>query len=96
MFGRPPKAQRVIQFIVQDSYAHAYIIEAQGWMWKKEIPLEEMREMGFLWPLLQQTIADLPSKERIEFLSFIGRTMDGKQTFSKFLEIKREIHGDDK
>ncbi len=62
-------------------------------MWKKKIPREEMSSV----PLpVQGMIADLPSKERIETLSFIGRTLDGRQTYSKFFEIKREIHGDDK
>lgn len=40
-------------------------------------------------------IAKLPAQERIEVLTFTGRSMDGKFYKQQIFEIKRQIHGDD-
>lgn len=93
IFGRPVRPERMIRYLITVSSPQAYITVAQGWMWKKEISMEEMREIGA--PFHPGTIADLPAKERLETLLFVGRSMDGTQVYTKCFEIKREIHGDD-
>jgi hypothetical protein len=85
----------IVQGIIESSHAEAYVTAAQAWSRKNPTKREDTMkdvERGLSSPGF---IGRLPADERIEILSFVGRTMDGEQTYSKHFEIKREIHGDD-
>jgi len=85
----PPEA--VSQMIIERSGCEAYIRIFQSWIRKKSTTeqAEKDAKQG------HGNISRLPPTERIEMLSIIGRTIDGKQILSKYFEIKREVHGDD-
>jgi hypothetical protein len=80
----------IVQGIIESSHAEAYVTAAQSWSLREDTMKDVERGLsspGF--------IGRLPADERIEILSFVGRTMNGEQTYSKHFEIKREIHADD-
>jgi len=85
IYGRPVRPDLVIRYVLAGCNPQAYVVTYQGWTRKG-------KASGGGTPL--EIIADLPPDERLEILVFIGRSLDG-QSYSKFFEIKREIHGDD-
>jgi len=86
IYGRPVRPDLVVKFLLAGCNPQAYIVTFQGWISKGNTSE---------WTDSSGSIMDLPSDERLEILVFIGRSLDGLQSYSKYFEVKREIHGDD-
>jgi hypothetical protein len=86
IYDRPVRPDLVVKYLLAGCNPQAYVVTYQGWIRKG-------KASGGTDPT--GTITDLPPDERLEILVFIGRSLDGSQSYSKYFEVKREIHGDD-
>lgn len=86
IYGRPVRPDLIVKYLLGSTIPQAYVIVSQAWV-RRETRIGMRDPPG--------TITDLPADERLEILVFIGRSLDGMQVYSKYFEVKREIHGDD-
>ena len=80
----------IITDIIEKSGAEAYIHISQVWIRKNPPTKEESINDD-----KPGVIGSLQVSERREVLSCVGRTKDGKQTLSRFFEMKRDVPGGD-
>ena len=85
IYGRPVRPDLVVKCLLAGCNPQAYVATYQGWIRKGNTGRDRL--IG--------SIVDLPAEERLEILTFIGRSLDGSQAYSKYFEVKREIHDDD-
>lgn len=86
IYGRPVRPDLVVKYLLAGCNPQAYVATYQGWI-RKGNTSEVTDSPG--------SMVDLPPDERLEILVFIGRSLDGLQSYSKYFDVKREIHGDD-